>query len=100
MTTSQGDWKTEDTDQLAEAIVALTTPDEVASFLRDLCTHKELTEMAHRWLTVRLLDEGLSYRDIADRSGVSTATVTRVAQWFHHGTGGYQTALTRLKDKP
>jgi len=98
VTTAQDDWKTPDTDQLAEAIVGLTTPDEVAAFLLDLCTHKELTEMAHRWLTVRLLDESLSYRDIANRTGVSTATVTRVAQWLHHGTGGYQTALTRLKD--
>lgn len=100
MTAQSDDWKTHDTDRLAEAIGTMSTPDEVASFLRDLCTHREVTEMASRWLIVRLLDEGLSYRDIADRTGASTATVTRVAQWFHHGTGGYQLALKRTKDQP
>lgn len=100
MTAQSDDWKTDDTDRLAEAFVTLTTPDEAASFLRDLCTHREVTEMSSRWLIVRLLDEELSYRDIAERTGASTATVTRVAQWFHHGTGGYQLALERTKDQP
>lgn len=99
MTTGADDWKTDDTDRLMEAFVTLTTPDEVGTFLRDLCTHREVTEMASRWTIVRLLDQGLSYRDIAEQTGASTATVTRVAQWFHHGMGGYQTALERTKDQ-
>jgi TrpR-related protein YerC/YecD len=45
---------------------------------------------------VRLLSEGLSYRDIADRTGASTATVTRINQWLQHGTGGYQMMLERM----
>jgi TrpR-related protein YerC/YecD len=98
MTTSPNDWKTDDTERLSRVFLSLTTPDEIAMFLRDLCTHRELTEMAHRWLTVRLLDQGLSYRDIAERTGVSTATITRVAQWLNRGTGGYQLVLQRTRE--
>lgn len=91
------DWRTSDTDELCEAIVAIADPQEAAMFLRDLCTHKEITDMAHRWQIVRLLDEGIPYREIAERVGASTATVTRVAQWLNHGMGGYRTVLDRVK---
>lgn len=49
--------------------------------------------MAERWKVVRLLDQGVSYRNISNRTGASTATVTRVAHWLNHGTGGYPIAL-------
>jgi len=93
------DWKTEPVLALSEAIASLGTRDEVAGLMRDLCTRREITEMASRWQIVRLLDAGLSYRDIAQQTGASTATVTRVSQWLNHGTGGYQLALTRQKDQ-
>ena len=44
---------------------------------------------------MRLLDEGLPYTEISRKTGASTATVTRIAQWLHHGTGGYREALAR-----
>jgi TrpR-related protein YerC/YecD len=83
-------------DELAEAIRTLKTPDEVRRFLRDLCTLPELEALAHRWRTVTLLEEGVPYLEIADRVPTSTATVTRVAQWLRHGTGGYRIALDRI----
>jgi len=86
-------------DALADAVVALRGPDEVKRFLRDLCTLPELEALAHRWQTVRLLDEGVSYVEIAERVPTSTATVTRVAQWLRHGTGGYRIALERIRPK-
>ncbi len=98
VTESRDDWRNPQTDSLLSALVALTSIDEAAAFFRDLCTHKEVTEMARRWAIVRLLDEGHSYREIADETGVSTATVTRVSQWLHHGMGGYELMLARLKD--
>ena len=86
-------------DALAAAIITLRTPDEVQRFLRDLCTLPELEALAHRWQTVRLLDEGIPYVEIAERVPTSTATVTRVSQWLRHGTGGYRLALDRVKRK-
>lgn len=84
-------------DDLAAAIRSLRTAEEVTRFLRDLCTRAELEALAHRWQTARLLDEGVPYLEIAERVPTSTATVTRVAQWVRHGTGGYQVALERAK---
>ncbi len=92
------DWRTESVLALSEAIASLDDAEEVAGLLRDLCTRREITEMASRWQIVRLLDSGLSYRDIAQQTGASTATVTRVSQWLNHGTGGYQMALARFKE--
>ena len=84
-------------DDLTRAVLSLETADEVARFLRDLCTLPELEALAHRWQTVRLLEEKVSYVEIAERVPTSTATVTRVAQWLRHGTGGYRIALDRTK---
>ena len=84
-------------DELAAAIRSLRTADEVTRFLRDLCTRAELEALVHRWETARLLDQGVSYVEIAERVPTSTATVTRVAQWVKHGTGGYRIALDRAK---
>lgn len=84
-------------DELAEAIRTLKSSDEVRRFLRDLCTLPELEALAHRWRTATLLEEGVSYLEIAERVPTSTATVTRVAQWLRHGTGGYRIALDRTR---
>jgi len=82
-------------DDLAAAVRTLRTEDEVTRFLRDLCTRSELEALAHRWKTAQLVDEGVPYLEIAERVPTSTATVTRVAQWVRHGTGGYRIALRR-----
>lgn len=86
-------------DALADAVVSLRTRDEARRFLRDLCTLPELEALAHRWQTALLLEEGLPYLEIAERVPTSTATVTRVAQWLRHGTGGYRIALDRTRRK-
>ena len=80
---------------LFKAIRSLKTPAELESFMRDLCTLQELETLAHRWQVARLLDEGLPYLEIAQRTGASTATVTRVANWLRRGEGGYEAALQR-----
>ncbi len=82
-------------DELAEAVVTLRTADEARRFLRDLCTLPELEALSHRWLTAELLAQHVPYVEIARRVPTSTATVTRVAQWLRHGTGGYRLALER-----
>ena len=82
---------------LFATIAGLKTPQETQAFLRDLCTRAELDAMAHRWQVAQLLEEGLPYLEVAQKAGASTTTVTRVAQWLRHGTGGYRIALERRK---
>lgn len=84
-------------DELADAVLALRTRDEARRFLRDLCTLAELEAFAHRWQIARLLDQRLPYLEVAERVPASTATVTRVAQWLRHGTGGYRVVLERTR---
>jgi TrpR-related protein YerC/YecD len=81
--------------ELFQALLTLETPAEVEAFFRDLCTLSELEAMAHRWQVARLLERGLPYLEIAERTGASTTTVTRVAHWLKHGEGGYRLALDR-----
>ena|SRR5438093_1261880 len=89
-------WQTKEMRELFETILALEGTDEAAAFFRDLCTLGELRDMAQRWAVVRMLDAGLHYAEISQRTGASTATVTRIASWLHHGEGGYRAALDRL----
>jgi TrpR-related protein YerC/YecD len=84
-------------EDLADAVVSLRTRDETQRFLRDLCTLPELEALGHRWQTALLLEQGLPYAEIAERVPTSTATVSRVAQWLRHGTGGYRIALDRTR---
>lgn len=88
-------WRTDDTRALFQAILRLGDEQEAARFFRDLCTLGELHDMAQRWAVVRLLDEGLHYAEISRRTGASTATITRIASWLHHGEGGYRLMLDR-----
>src|SRR3954447_2977544 len=86
-------------DELADAFLTLRNQDEVKRFLRDLCTITELEALAHRWQIARMLEERRPYLEIAETIRTSTATVTRVAQWLRHGTGGYRIALERAARK-
>lgn len=82
---------------LCKAFLTLKTPEEVGNFLRDLLTVAEIEEFANRLEIVRLLSQGQSYQEIAEKTKTSTTTVTRVAQWFFSGCGGYATVMKRLK---
>jgi TrpR-related protein YerC/YecD len=84
-------------DELVEAFARLRNVDVVAAFMRDLCTSTELDAMGQRLQVARLVDEGVPYQEISRRTGASTATVTRVAQWLHHGEGGYRVVLKQSR---
>jgi TrpR-related protein YerC/YecD len=92
---SRHPWRTKEMRELFDAVLLLESRAEVEAFFRDLCTISELEAMAHRWAVARLLEHGLPYLEIAERTGASTTTVTRVAHWLRHGEGGYRTALDR-----
>jgi TrpR-related protein YerC/YecD len=81
---------------LYKAILSLKNVDEASRFFRDLLTPAEIEEFSKRWQVVKLLNEGLNYRNIAQQVKTSTATVTRVASWLNNGMGGYRLASDRL----
>lgn len=89
-------WLSDEIRQLAAAIVALRDGDEALRFLRDLCTVNELREFGQRWHVARLLDDGVSYHEISERTGASSATISRVAQWLRYGRDGYRLVIDRL----
>jgi len=84
---------------LSEAMCSLQTPEEVRQFLEDLCTPAEIEAMVDRWRVAQLLDQGLTYRDISELTGVSVTTIGRVARFIEMGTGGYRTVLDRFRSK-
>jgi TrpR-related protein YerC/YecD len=88
-------WMTDATRDLAAAVAGLRDEGEALRFLRDLCTVTELREFAARWEVARLLDEGLSYHEISERTGASSATISRVNQWLRYGRDGYRLLLDR-----
>jgi TrpR-related protein YerC/YecD len=88
-------WITEPTRQLAAAVASLRDADEAIRFLRDLCTVNELRELTARWEVARLLDQGVSYHEISERTGASSATISRVNQWLRYGRDGYRLVLDR-----
>lgn len=81
--------------RLMAAIAQLDSPAECGRFFADLCTPAELQSMADRWRVAQLVARGLPYREIHRQTGVSTATVTRVARTLARGQGGYRLALDR-----
>lgn len=91
------DWRTAEAEALFDAVLRLETRTEAERFFRDLCTLNEIHDMAQRWSIVRMLDRGLHYAQISRETGASTATITRIASWLHHGEGGYREALDRLE---
>jgi TrpR-related protein YerC/YecD len=89
------DWRSPATDELFATILALPDRPAAERFFRDLCTLRELRDLAQRWQVVRLLDAGRHYAEISRETGASTATITRIASWLNHGAGGYREALAR-----
>ena len=84
-------------DLLYEAVLSLKTPEECHAFFQDLCTVAELRAMAQRLQVAQLLDGGLIYNDILQRTGASSATISRVNRALQYGADGYKTVLPRLK---
>ena len=87
--------------ELCEALLHLRSADEARRFLFDLCTPKEIHDLADRWWVARLLDEGKhSYREIHDLTGVSVTTVGRVARFLQtENFQGYRLVLDRTKTR-
>ena len=88
----------EASDTLYRAILTLKDEDECRRFLQDLCTVSELKAMEQRMEVAMLLDEGLIYSDILEKTGASSATISRVNRALLNGTGGYVSVLGKMKE--
>lgn len=85
---------------LCDALLALSTVDEMRAFLHDLCTPAEIEVMVDRWRVVPYLLDKLSYREIHERTAVSITTIGRVARYLNQGAGGYMAAAARRNREP
>lgn len=91
-------WHNDSTDELCEAILSLKTREECYAFLEDICTIKELLEMSQRLSVAKLLRRGMSYSQISQKTGVSTATISRISRCIEYGSGGYKMIIERLQE--
>lgn len=88
----------ESNNLLYESILKLETVEECRKFFQDLCTVSELCAMEQRIEVAMYLYEGMIYNDILDRTGASSATISRVNRCLRYGADGYQTVLPRVSD--
>lgn len=91
-------WRSSTTDRLVDTILKLENPQECYALLSDLCTVKEIKDMASRLEVALLLKEGKSYQEISSHTGVSAATISRVSRCLNYGSGGYKMALEKMED--
>ncbi len=91
--------KDDATDELFKAILLLKNIDECYNFFEDICTIPEIKALAQRLEVAKMLDEGKTYIDICEKTGASTATISRVNKCLNYGADGYKTVLERLKNR-
>jgi len=85
-------------DRLFQTILNLQSVEDCYAYFEDLCTIKEIQDMAQRLDTAILLSQGLSYQKIAEQVDVSSATICRVSKCYNYGTGGYRNAIEKLEE--
>lgn len=85
-------------DRLFDVILQLRSREECYRFFEDVCTVKELIDLAQRMDVAVLLDQGVNYQAISQKMNVSTATISRVSKCLNYGSGGYRLALERMKE--
>lgn len=90
--------KDELNDQLCEAVLKLSSVEECYQFFEDICTVSEIKALSQRLEVARMLQAGHTYDDIVERTGASTATISRVKRCLNYGADGYKTILERLDD--
>ncbi|MBQ2809788.1 MAG: hypothetical protein IKA43_00790 [Clostridia bacterium] len=90
---------TEEVDTLFEAILSLESVEECYKFFEDVCTIREILDIAQRLKAAKMLKAGENYAVISRETGMSTATISRVSKCLEYGDGGYELALERLAQK-
>ena len=91
--------KKEKNGELYKAILLLKDEQECYDFFQDLCTVSELRSMEQRYEVASLLEEGMIYNEILERTGASSATISRVNRSLNYGNDGYDMVFDRMKQK-
>lgn len=89
--------KDELTDNLFEAVLLLETTEECYNFFEDICTISEIKALAQRLEVAKMLKEDKTYTEICEKTGASTATISRVNRSLNYGADGYKMVLQRLE---
>lgn len=92
-----GKIKNESVEKFFEAVLSLKTKEECEIFFDDVCTKSELASISQRLEVAQLLNEKMTFNEIAEKTGASTATISRVNRCLQYGDGGYETVLKRIK---
>lgn len=92
-----GKIKNENVEKFFEAVLSLKTKEECEIFFDDVCTKSELASISQRLEVAQLLNEKMTFNEIAEKTGASTATISRVNRCLQYGDGGYETVLKRIK---
>lgn len=93
---SQDRVRTRAVDELLRALLSLEDADEAYALLVDLCTIREIHDMAQRLEVARLLADGVHYTAIQEATGASATTISRVSKALNYGADGYRTLIDRL----
>ncbi|MDD3242517.1 MAG: YerC/YecD family TrpR-related protein [Eubacteriales bacterium] len=88
--------KNDATEALVESILSLGSAEECYRLLEDMCTVNEILAMSQRLEVAQMLKENVTYHEIVEKTGASTATISRVNRCLNYGAGGYQLVLKRL----
>lgn len=89
---------TEAVDELFSAILSLKNKEECYLFFEDVCTVNELLSLSQRFEVARMLMEKKTYLEIAEKTGASTATISRVNRSLNYGNDGYEMVLSRMRE--
>lgn len=90
--------RTQLVDNLLKVFASLGSEDDVYTFLQDLCTVREISDMSQRLEVARLLARGQSYVFVQEATGASATTISRVSKCLNYGSGGYERALSIIDD--
>ena len=90
--------RTEAVDHLFDAILSLQNKEECYTFFEDVCTVNELLSLSQRFEVAKMLRDKKTYLDIAEKTGASTATISRVNRSLNYGNDGYDMVFSRLQD--
>lgn len=86
-------------DELFDAFLSLKTKEECYAFFEDLCTVNELLSLSQRFEVAKMLRDHETYLEIANKTGASTATISRVGRSLNYGNDGYEMVFSRLEEK-
>ena len=89
--------RTEAVDELFDAILCLKDKEECYTFFEDVCTINEILSLSQRFEVAHMLREQKTYMDIAEKTGASTATISRVNRSLNYGNDGYDMVFARMK---